>query len=138
MPTIRELSLSFHSGRDVGQFPGALGQDGAVLLDDAAAFEWGQSPGLDRYAHRMVIENTIADAIDFFHLDALSAAVPMKIDLNVQLTLMASAIYRILGHGLEIATPRTLFRKLVRASATIVINADAIVVRSDGAPTTPS
>ena len=45
---------------------------------------------IDRYARRMVIENTIADAIDFFHMDALSAAVPMKIDLDVQLTLMAS------------------------------------------------
>ena len=26
---------------------------------------------VDRYARRMVIENTIADAIDFFHMDAL-------------------------------------------------------------------
>ena len=47
---------------------------------------------IDRYARRMVIENTIADAIDFFHMDALSAAVPMKIDLDVQLTLMASSL----------------------------------------------
>ena len=52
---------------------------------------------VDRYARRMVIENTIADAIDFFHMDALSAAVPMRIDLDVQLTLMASSLYRLLG-----------------------------------------
>ena len=87
---------------------------------------------VDRYARRMIIENTIADTIDFFHMEALSAAVPRKIDLDVQLILVAGALYRLLGrclgHGLEIAAPRTLFRKLVRASAIVEINADAIVV----------
>ena len=38
---------------------------------------------IDQYARRMLIENAIADAIDFFHMDALSAAVPMKIDLDI-------------------------------------------------------
>ncbi len=58
-------------------------------------------------AQRMVIENTIADAIDFFHMDALSAAMPIKINLDVQLTIMASALYCILakrvGHGHDTA-----------------------------------
>ena len=31
---------------------------------------------VDRYARRMLIENAIAQAIDLFHMDALSAAVP--------------------------------------------------------------
>ena len=87
---------------------------------------------IDRYARRMVIENTIADAIDFFHMDALSAAVPMKIDLDVQLTLMASSLYRLLakrvGNGLEIAKASTIFRKLVRSSASIDITPTEIVV----------
>ena len=87
---------------------------------------------IDRYARRMIIENTIADAIDFFHMDALSAAVPMKIDLDVQLTVMAGALYRILGkrvaNRLETAKPRTIFRKLVQASATIDITDTEIVV----------
>ena len=30
-----------------------------------------------RYAQRMLIENGIADSIDFFHMDALSSAVAM-------------------------------------------------------------
>ena len=87
---------------------------------------------IDRYARHMVIENTIADAIDFFHMDALSAAVPMKIDLDVQLTLMASSLYRLLakrvGNGLEIAEASTIFRKLVRSSASIDITPTEIVV----------
>ena len=77
-------------------------------------------------------KHTIADAIDFFHMDALSAAVPMKIDLDVQLTLMASSLYRLLAkrvsNGLEIAKASTIFRKLVRSSASIDITPTEIVV----------
>ena len=87
---------------------------------------------VDRYARRMVIENTIADAIDFFHMDALSAAVPLKVHLDLQVTLMASALYRVLarrlGNGMENAHARTLFRKVVNTSATIDIKPDEIVV----------
>ncbi len=87
---------------------------------------------VDRYARRMLIENTIADAIDFFHMDALSAAVPLKVHLDLQITLMASALYRILarrlGNGMENARARTLFRKVVNASATIEIKPDEITV----------
>ena len=38
---------------------------------------------IDRYARRMIIENIIADTVDFFHMDALSAAVAMKINVDV-------------------------------------------------------
>jgi len=40
-----------------------------------------------RYAQRMIIENSIADGIDFFHMDALSSAVAMKVNCDLQLTL---------------------------------------------------
>ena len=87
---------------------------------------------IDRYARRMIIENTISDAIDFFHMDALSSAVAMKVNLDVQLTLMASALYRILGkrvdRGFEVAEARNIFRKLVHSSATIEITDTEIVV----------
>ena len=46
---------------------------------------------------------------------------------------MANSLYRILarrlGNGLQTANARTLFRKAVRASATIEITPDEIVVR---------
>ena len=87
---------------------------------------------IDRYARRMLIENTIADAVDFFHMDALSAAVPLRIDLDLQLTLMASGLYRLLANRLgdrfRSAEPASLFRKLVQASATVAISEDRIEV----------
>ena len=88
---------------------------------------------IDRYARRMLIENQIADGIDFFHMDALSSAVALKVNCDLQLTLMASSLYRLLavriGQGYEIAESRHLFRDLINASATITIEERAIVVR---------
>ena len=52
---------------------------------------------IGRYAQRMIIENNIADGIDFFHMDALSSAVAMKVNCDLQLTLMASSLYRLLA-----------------------------------------
>jgi len=52
-----------------------------------------------------------ADGIDFFHMDALSSAVAMKVDCDLQLTLMASSLYRLLasniGNGYQTARSRT-------------------------------
>ena len=86
-----------------------------------------------RYAQRMLIENNIEDGIDFFHMDALSSAVALKINCDLQLTLMASSLYRLLavriGHGYESAKSRHLFRDLIDASAEVAITEGEIVVR---------
>ena len=88
---------------------------------------------IGRYARRMIIENNIQDGIDFFHMDALSSAVPMKVDCDLQLTLMASSLYRLLGvqigQGYERAKSRTLFRDFVDATAAVDISATAVTVR---------
>ncbi len=74
-----------------------------------------------RYAQRMIIENRIADGIDFFHMDALSSAVAMKVNCDLQLTLMASSLYRLLGaelgNGYERAKSRHIFRDFIEATA---------------------
>lgn len=86
-----------------------------------------------RYAQRMIIENSIQDGIDFFHIDALSSAVAMKVNLDLQLTLMASSLYRILavkiGNGYENVKSRHIFRDFVDATANVRITQDEILVR---------
>ena len=42
---------------------------------------------ITRYAQRMLIENGIAEAIHFFHIDALSSMVDLKVDFDLQITL---------------------------------------------------
>ena len=109
-----------------------IGHDKPILLltnqlDEPVA------PLVDRYARRMLVENASAEAIDFFHMDALSSQVPMQVDCDLQLTLMATTLYRLLGRaiGTDYATARarTLFRKFVHASARVEIRPDGIEVR---------
>jgi hypothetical protein len=88
---------------------------------------------IGRYAQRMLIENNIEDGIDFFHMDALSSAVAMKVTCDLQLTLMASSLYRLLAvriaHGYEVAKSRHLFRDFIDASAEVSITGGEIAVQ---------
>ena len=88
---------------------------------------------VQRYAQRMIIENRIADGIDFFHMDALSSVVAMKVNCDLQLTLMASSLYRLLGteigQGYQMATSRHLFRDFIEATAQVQILEKEIVVQ---------
>lgn len=94
-----------------------------------------QSPArlIGRYAQRMLIENQIEDGVDFFHLDALSSAVALKVNCDLLLTLLASSLYRLLagrvGHGYETAKSRHLFRDFVDATAAVTITDAEIQVR---------
>ena len=87
---------------------------------------------LERYARRMLIENNIEDGVNFFHMDSLSSAVALKVNCDVQLTLMASSLYRYLGqrigHGYETAKSAHLFRDFIDATATLVIDSNSIRV----------
>jgi hypothetical protein len=88
---------------------------------------------IERYAQRMLIENHIEDGIDFFHMDALSSAVALHITCDLQLTLMASSLYRLLGarigNGYEVAKSRHLFRDFIDATAVIQVTEREVVVR---------
>jgi hypothetical protein len=87
---------------------------------------------IQRYAKRMIIENRIEDSIDFFHMDALSSAVAMKINLDVQLSLMASSLYRLIAlkiaKGYENAKSRHIFRDFIDATANISITKKDVTV----------
>jgi hypothetical protein len=85
-----------------------------------------------RYAQRMVIENQIAEGINFFHMDALSSAVAMKVNCDLQLTIMASSLYRLLGakvgEGYAEAKADHIFRDLVDATALVTLTDTALEV----------
>ncbi len=87
---------------------------------------------VERYAQRMLIENGIQDGVDFFHMDALSSTVALKVNLDLQLTLMASSLYRLLGrqigHGYESAKSRHIFRDFIEASARVSVTPTQIDV----------
>jgi transposase len=88
---------------------------------------------IGRYAKRMLIENGIQDGVDFFHMDALSSAVAMKVNCDLLLTVMASSLYRLLGaqvsEGYEIAKSKHLFHDFINATGQVIITEEKISVR---------
>jgi hypothetical protein len=90
---------------------------------------------IERYARRMTIEQRLAESIRAFHLDALASAVPLNVDLDVVLSVLAGAVCaslrRRLGPGYAAATPDTLQRRFLHTGGTIVTDRRAITVRLD-------
>lgn len=60
---------------------------------------------ITRYAQRMLIEKALSDAVRFFHMDALSSAVGLKVDFDMALLVIASGLYR------SLAAPRNAARR---------------------------
>ena len=87
---------------------------------------------ITRYAQRMLIENAICDAVRFFHIDALSSAVAMKVDFDMTLLVIASGLYRRLAQrmrGYTECQARQIFRDLVDMPADVTITEGEVQVR---------
>jgi hypothetical protein len=88
-----------------------------------------------RYPQRMLIENGISEAVQFFHIDALSSMVGMKVDFDMQLTLMVGSLYRMMarhiGREYVHAQAKTIFRNLLDLSGKVEITSPSVVVTLD-------
>jgi hypothetical protein len=142
---LKSVSRAFRTPRvldqrvELDQYSGALRQlsitelgheEPTLLLTNQ--LKRGAADLIEHYAKRMLIENSISDSVDFFHMDALTSAVALKVNCDVQLTLMASSLYRVLGERIggayATAESRHIFRDFIKASARIVISEDAVTV----------
>lgn len=77
-----------------------------------------------RYAGRMTVENELDAYISGFHLDALTSGVPLNVDLDTTLTVVAGNLYRLLARKLdryENATPDRIWRDFLDATGTLHI-----------------
>ena len=86
---------------------------------------------ITRYARRMLIENALSDAVRFFHMDALSSAVGLKVDFDMTLLVIASGLYRLLARqmrGYADAQSRHVFRDLIDMPASVQITDSAVNV----------
>jgi len=87
---------------------------------------------ITRYAKRMLIENALADAVRFFHIDALSSSVGFKVDFDMALLVLASCLYRMMARrmrGYDDAQARQIFRDLIDMPAEVAITENEIRVR---------
>jgi hypothetical protein len=108
-------------------------EEPTVLLTNH--FKLGPVELVTRYAQRMLIENGISEAIQFFHIDALSSMVGMKVDFDMQLTLMASSLYRLMaqriGREYSHAQAKRIFRNLLDLSGKVEIGPKTVIVTLD-------
>jgi len=89
---------------------------------------------ITRYAQRMLIENALSDAVRFFHVDALSSAVGLKVDFDMTLLVIASGLYRLLARkmrGYADAQARVIFRDLIDMPATVDVTEKEVRVHFD-------
>jgi transposase len=87
---------------------------------------------ITRYAQRMLIENALSDAVRFFHIDALSSAVGLKVDFDMGLLVIASGLYRLLARrmrGYTEAQARQIFRDLIDMPARVEVTEREIRVQ---------
>ena len=86
---------------------------------------------ITRYAQRMLIENALSDAVRFFHMDALSSTVGLKVDFDMALLVLASTLYRRLARtmrGYADAQARKVHADLLDMPATIEITTTGVEV----------
>jgi len=106
---------------------------------------------IHRYAHRMTIEQRLAEIIRAFHADALSSTVNLNVDLDIILCVLAQAVTAALRQrlpGYANVTPDTLQRRFLDTPGEIINNNDdsttirlnrraySPVLRQAGLPTT--
>jgi len=84
-----------------------------------------------RYAERMIIENELDADIAGFHLNALASGLPLNVDVDTTLTVLAGNIYRLLARKLpryQLATPDRLWRHFLDNTGTVTVADDHVRV----------
>ena len=75
---------------------------------------------IERYGQRWGIENQLSEQIRAFHLDSLCSQVPLAVDFDVAMTILADIIYRRFARTLHTAyhnqTPDTIRNYLIDGS----------------------
>lgn len=83
------------------------------------------------YARRWRVENGIAEAVKFFHLNSLSSPILTKVHFDVVLTMIADTLYSMLAQklrGFESCDAPKIFRSFVRGKATVIVRKGHVTV----------
>jgi hypothetical protein len=83
------------------------------------------------YARRWRVENTIAEAVSFFNLNALSSPILVKVHFDVLMTLVADTLYTLLARklrGFEDCDAPKLFRHFIKGKGTIEVRNATVTV----------
>ena len=86
---------------------------------------------VSNYARRWRVENGIAEAVKFFHLNALSSPILVKIHFDVAMTMIADTLYTMLARklrGFEQCDAPKLYRHFVRGRGLVKVHDGTVTV----------
>ena len=87
---------------------------------------------LGHYARRWRVENGIAEAVKFFHLNAISSPIVLKVHFDMALSMIADTLYTMLARrlrGFEDCDAPKLHRHFIHGKATVRVSAKHVSVQ---------
>lgn len=85
-----------------------------------------------KYSRRWLIEKTISEQIEFFHLNRVSSSMVIKVDFDLTMTILAHNLYRLLAGDLERYThfsDNSIYEKFIMNSGEIEVGNQNITVK---------
>jgi len=84
-----------------------------------------------KYCHRWLVEKTISEQIEFFHLNRLSSSMVIKVDFDLTMSILAYNLYRLFaresGKYANLTAPK-IFEKLISNSGVVKVKEDVIEI----------
>jgi len=115
---IRQVAITGH-----GKIKPAL-----IITND---FDLNSEALVRKYARRWLVEKSISEQVDFFHLNRVSSSMVIKVDFDLVMTILAHNIYRLFALDLERYTHLSdakIYEKFVAIQGKISIKNSEIIV----------
>jgi len=103
-------------------------KSGIIITND---FELNIEVIVRKYARRWLIEKTISQQIEFFHLNHVSSSMVIKVDFDLTMSLLAFNLYRLMALDFtryEHLTAQSMYEKFIINDGDITIDDQAITV----------
>jgi hypothetical protein len=94
-------------------------------------FEISTEKIIRKYARRWLVEKTISEQIEFFHLNHVSSSMVIKVDFDLAMSILAHNLYRLFAMDFERyehMTSQTIYDKFIRNEGDITIDNQQVTV----------
>jgi len=85
-----------------------------------------------KYARRWIVEKSISEQVDFFHLNMVSSSMVIKVDFDLTMSILAHNLYRLFALELERYSNlsiQSIYDKFVLNGADIIIRENTITIQ---------
>jgi len=85
-----------------------------------------------KYARRWLVEKSISEQVDFFHLNRVSSSMVIKVDFDLTMSILASNLYRLLAMDLgrySNLSAQSLYEKFILNGADVIIKKETVTVQ---------